>query len=285
MLVTQAAKDSPFATMISAVLDWFSIAPEKTSAICSVLMLLVTIVSVYYAYCAYQHQKKRSKKEAACNLAKYYAEEIIKKFSDITYVYTKSGIAADIKNTLALKELNSFDRAEIEELLKDKNSDFKTFASKIKNIDPAIILEARIIGSSTPEECAMYRKLRTKDADGNYQIIDADFLRTDFRHEIRYLLNELEWFAMNCQYRLADEQVLYQSLHQSFISTVWLLYFDISVYNENNEDKYFTNLIGLFCDWRNRLNKTVTKKEKKRNRLLKKINKVEAPVHRGRVLR
>lgn len=285
MLSAQPTKSASLAGLFSVVLDWISSDPEKTSAICNVLMLLVTIISVYYAYRAYQHQKKRSQKEAACNLAKYYAKEIIRKYSDITYVYTKSGIADAIKKTLDLRELNNFDRAEIQKLLEAKDCTMAFFVSKIKNIDPAIILDARIVAASTPEERETYRKLRTKDANGNLQIVNKDFLYEGFRREIRDLLNELEWFAMNCQYCLADEELLYQSLHQSFISTVWLLYLDISFYNENNEDKYFTNLIGLFCNWRNRLLKTVGKAEKKRQKFLNKANDVKATVHRGRILK
>lgn len=60
-------------------------APEWVSAIANILLLLLTAASVFYAYQAYKHQKERSKKEAACELAKYYATTCI-----CYYIYAKN---------------------------------------------------------------------------------------------------------------------------------------------------------------------------------------------------
>lgn len=58
---------------------------------------------------------------------------------------------------------------------------------------------------------------------------------------------------MSCRYGLADEEMLYQSLHQTYISQVRLLYFYICVNNTTNEDNVYTNLIWLFNVWKTRL--------------------------------
>ena len=59
--------------------------------------------------------------------------------------------------------------------------------------------------------------------------------------------------------------MLYHSLHQTFISNVWLLYFYICKSNLTNEDKYYTNLIWLFNLWKDRLEKLQKAKMAKRS--------------------
>lgn len=53
----------------SAILTWTL--KDTISAATDLGMLVITVVSVLCAFMAYRHQKKRSKKETACKLAKY----------------------------------------------------------------------------------------------------------------------------------------------------------------------------------------------------------------------
>ena len=113
------------------------------------------------------------------------------------------------------------------------------------------------------------------------QVINGQFLQVDFNQEISGLLNELEWFAMNCKYGLADEGLLYQSLHQTFLSTVWMLYFFISSRNENNADKLYTNLCWLFIKWRDRLMEIMDNSEAEKRAYIDKANAVKPKVYEG----
>ena len=263
-----------------------NITPEWLSAVCNVLMLVLTAASVYYAFRAYQHQKDRSKKEAACNLAKYYANNIIDKYADITSVFNASGITDIIRKHLQLRDLKEFDRAELECLLKAGGMTVADFEEKLRNIDPLVILNARMSGACSPEERGKtYNSYTKMGKDGNVEVINGVFLLVDFEQEISGLLNELEWFAMNCKYGLADEELMYQSLHQTFISTVWMLYFYISHRNVNNEDKLYTNLVWLFLKWRDRLVAIMDKKEAEKQEYLKKAESVKARVYEGTCLK
>ena len=51
---------------------------------------------------------------------------------------------------------------------------------------------------------------------------------------------------------VADEETVYQSLHQSFLAMVKILYFSIASKNESGKDKYFTNIIELYNNWADR---------------------------------
>lgn len=260
--------------------------PEWVSAGCNVLMLILTTVSVYYAFRAYRHQKDRSKKEAACNLAKYYANNIIDKYADIASVFNAAGLAEIVRKALPLRDLREFDKSELEQFLNRCGMTTKDFMDKLRSIDPSIVLNTRMSAACSPEERRKTYDSYTKlGDDGKPEVINGVFLLLDFEQEISGLLNELEWFAMNCKYGLADEELMYQSLHQTFISTVWMLYFYISHRNVNNEDKLYTNLVWLFIKWRDRLIEITDKTEAVRQAHLDKANAVKAKVYEGAILK
>ena len=66
------------------------------------------------------------------------------------------------------------------------------------------------------------------------------------------LLNELEAFAMYFNTQVADEETVYQSLHQTFRAIMVLCYYDIALRNNVLSDKYYTNIIMLFNLWNKR---------------------------------
>ena len=259
-----------------------NISGDWVSVLLQFLMLVLTIFSVVCAFRAYKHQKDRTKKDAACNLAKIYANSIIAKYGDLNAIFVASGIADLVRNTLELRDLRDFDNDELEKLLKKANVSKKEFTEKFKKIDPSEILKVRIEKASSVEERVQLLSFYTKKKEnGEIQIVNGDYLKKDFFSEITDLMNELEWFAMNCRYGLADEELLYQSLHQSFLSTVWMLYYVISENNVNNEDKFFTNVIWLFIKWRDRLMNITDKKEARKQEYMNRAASVKAEVFEG----
>ena len=65
-------------------------------------------------------------------------------------------------------------------------------------------------------------------------------------------LNTLEYFCMYFNSGVADEETVYQSLHQSFLAMVKILYFSIASKNESGKDKYFPNIIEWYNSWTER---------------------------------
>lgn len=158
--------------------------------------------------------------------------------------------------------------------------------------------------SSISEESILKYKLRyTKSTAERVQYIQECFQQVshkedepkillDALHGVENrLLNDLEWFSMQCRYGVADEKLLYQSLHQTFLAEVQLLYLRISIINTESEDKYYTNIIWLFTKWRKRLIKYREKNQRARERANREIEKVKAKakragnsLHRGRAI-
>lgn len=254
----------------------FSDKVQLASCAISGLLLFVTIISVICAFLVYRHQKNRAKKASACDLAKYYAENIIQKLSVIGEVYENSELTEPLHQAFPIDEISAFDKEEMLNLLRrfDKTSElFK----KLMDIKPDLILQMKIRTAATAAERAMLSAtyLDEDPVTGEKKIINAESLKRDFSESICLLLNELEWFSMNCRYGIVDEEILYQSLHQTFLSTVWFLYFHISAQNESNEDKLFTNTIWLFGEWKKRLKKIQGKAEKDKKKAIKKYEAAE----------
>ena len=68
------------------------------------------------------------------------------------------------------------------------------------------------------------------------------------------LLNTMEWIAMTLNTKVADELVIYQSLHQIFLRYIRLEYPLIASSNcdTNACDQYYTNIITLYKLWASR---------------------------------
>lgn len=235
-------------------------------------MLLVTIISVICAFLVFFHQKNRSKKDAACRLAAHYADCLLGENRFVTNVYNAAQILDYVKHTFDKTEkLKDFDIFELKRILAEKKIDLDEVKKRLYNIDSEIILNYSILHheSLSGGERA-YAGFVVKDEDtGERKIRDEHILQEHFKQSVYDLLNHLEWFSMNCRYGLADEALLYQSLHQTFLSSVWMLYPIICMNNTNNENKMCTNVIWLFKKWNHRLHRIKGKADFKRKTLKK----------------
>ena len=219
----------------------------------NLLLLLITIFSVICAFRAYQHQKLRAKKDAACSLAKLYANEILTQMFFITSVFTESGYAKKIKEAFPLDKIKKFNEEEAVALIGEER--YQNLVEELFSISPSVIYRCKIRTTNSINErhqIASEYVVVSKDTK-EATIINSNLLRNDFYDSINNLLNNLEWFAMNFQYNLVDEAVLYQSLHQTFLANTWSLYLNICLNNQSGSDKYFTNIVWLFNYWKDRL--------------------------------
>ena len=233
-----------------------SINVDNIGVVISGLLLIVTVVSAIYAIRAYQHQKQRAKKEAGCKLARIYADVVLSKYKLVNEVMEKTELLDFIRYLFPMSAISSFSYSEMSELVEKAGRSMDDVIAKMRTFDPLIILDAKLIQAKVPDEVRSLQETFSEYDPATHQRVpkNKEILLSQFEASIRDLMNTLEWFAMYCRYGLADEEIIYQSLHQTYLSMVWLLYFYISSNNKSNADKYFTNVIWLFERWRNRLN-------------------------------
>lgn len=241
--------------MLLTVPLWLEITEIVLSLLLDGAVVAIAVVSALYAYRAYKHQKDRSKKDAACELAQYYADVILQEYRAIHDVFCSIGYDSLIKEIISLNDISKFDFPELTKLTKDKKQTPDVFAKKIDNADPLIILECK---SRNTENLVEREKIQKYIAYFNslpadQQAKEGRYLVYTFRHDIATLMNHLEWFCMKCSYGLAEEELIYRSLHQTFLSIVCQMYPFISNSNENIEEKFFTNVIWLYGQWHDRV--------------------------------
>ena len=107
--------------------------------------------------------------------------------------------------------------------------------------------------TSSKETCAELFAVSKKNNDMIYY---STFLINEYNSSITTLLNKLEYLTMSLNANLADEEILYNSLHQLFLKTVKLLYPVICKCNGNSyADKYYTHIIETYNRWANRYEK------------------------------
>ncbi len=255
MVQGNSVAEKPVEKLIFSLSDKIAIA----DCVLTGILLLVTIISVICAFKAYKHQKNRAKKDAACELAKYYARHIIDEFQFVFDVLALSQLNDKIENLFPYDDISALDRKELNELLKKAEKSFDDVEQEMDLVDPLSIYNAKILNAKSIAErqlIAMEYIVVTPTEEGAPPVVGiahANLLQNEFGRAITALLNNLEYFAMGCQYGLADEEMLYQPLHQTYISQVQLLYFYICRNNITNEDKVYTSLIWLFNLWKNRL--------------------------------
>ena len=255
------------------------------SEIAPIVTAIIAVVSAFYAKRAYCHQRDRAKKEAACNLAKFYADNIIIKYSFICNVLNQSGVLEEIKKVFPIEKLNLFDMAEYRSLCHDSNTPTDFLDEELNKIDPLIILNCKVFQiSNLSDRAHTLSTFAQTNNTGNINIQNKEVLITDFQSEIINLLNTLEWFSMNCIYNLADEEIIYQSLHQTYLAMVWMLYGFICKPNTNNEDKYFSNTVKLFKLWNTRSIELKSETERERDKLLRQAEALH-PEYSGKPLK
>lgn len=210
----------------------------------SIIGNFITTLSVIIAASVYSYQKKRQSKELACNLAKYYADEIIIQIRDCLKILKDCDI--DFRSKIPMESIIRFDRTELDDILSKSNSSYKKTEHLVNSK-----FKRHPLGT---DGCCEY---------------------------IYNLLNDIESFAMNFNIKAADSNIVYQSLHQSYIATIWMLYYFIALKNTSIEDAYFTHTILLYERWIKEQRKTRKKAEKIQQKRHKEEGKL---THRAKTL-
>lgn len=240
-----------------------------------------TFLSIIGFYISYRYNKNREFKQKACDLAKYYAEEIIPKISYIKNTLAHSDLNSIINKCFNRHFIKDFDIDELEELLKVADIKVDQFQQKVNSIDVQAIFESKVYTSRNDKEyiecCTAYtRQLELKEDElSEHYALNTKALKHNFASTITYSLNELEWFSMNFVNNLADNKLVYPSLHQTFLDDVTYLYYFVSWRNSDKKicDKLYKNIITLYKIWNTKLNKEEEKIQKKRDKMKKSANK------------
>ena len=217
------------------------------SGLFNILASITTFIGIIYAFLQYKEIKNQNKKDIqilkikkAVELSEYYKDNILTYSKAISFILKQCKLYSIIKQA---KTIISFDEIEYtEEQLKSIKTilDSKEFKDAVENAD--IIFNLKL-----------YKVLINQEGRNT---VDKDILVNDFYTNIlSVVVNNLEYFSMNFTHGLADSTVAYESLSQSFIDIVEMLYYHISQFNKPDVvDPYFRNISELYKIWKNQQN-------------------------------
>lgn len=209
-----------------------------------IITLVAAIVSSIIAFKEYRHNKRRCQLEKAIDIAKEY-KTLIENSTIVMNIIQQESNVLKIINKIKLDQLNDFDSEECSKIFTQEDriilNDF--FIKKKASMEPIIQMHA-LMNPVTLDHIV--------SNEGKLMDLEAKALKSAFYSRIVSLLNELEHISMALISNIAEKDILFQSLHQSFFGFIVSFYYYICTQNTDPSDKYYTNLIELFRIWRDR---------------------------------
>lgn len=194
-------------------------------------------------------KNRNEKVQKAIDLSEYYKDNILDKYCILFYVFTRCNMIKIIEE-VKIENMNNFDIHELQDNF--SKSQLDRLAEIINSDQFARIVVEASIRYNTPINEKLIRLKKAEEGNKEYSEIEINktALVNDFMNGIVCeLLNSMEFFAMHFTHNVADESVVYQSLHKTYLEMVSVLYYNIA---KNNVDarKLYTNVIGLFNTWK-----------------------------------
>lgn len=173
------------------------------------------------------------RKDAAIEMTKYYMDEILPLAAYVNTMLVSSKKKEIRLHDIRLSEMNRFTNEELIQLSKIPDIP-KHMNAQILSIEDHTFNIAKLLVPQNIRESLSEERI------------------SHFWGVCGHLLNRIEYFSMMFVSEIAEDKAVYDSLHQTFIPNIKMLYAVICIHNNRPEGKYFTNLISLFLKWRDR---------------------------------
>ena len=220
----------------------------------------ITLAGLFFTAIWSMHQYIKSKlsrqQEKASQIATDFADNLIEKMGLISKTLLKNSYIQKITSIFDNRPecLSQFTTFEIEDILVTENEDVNVFKN-FKDI---------LCSDDTQKE---YQNFLNE----KYSEKEQEKFNSKFPVLVESTLNHLEAICITITSQAAGSEFIYDSLHQTFLKTIKILAVLIAANNNNNVDKYFTNIIQVYNMWNKRKNKDI----KKLIKTQKKINKMQ----------
>lgn len=216
---------------------------QIVSAIFVISGVVIAVWQYYLSYVDSKRNKDLICVQKAIDLSDYYKDNILLYMAPIQYIYDNSGIS-DIISKIKKNEMKHFDKKELDLYL--SSDDFKSLKEiqKSNKFFETIIKANSIYNLGLSADAIKYF-----EENKEKPIEDSEILSTFLGRLIIRTLNNMEYFALHFTHNVADQSVVYKSLHQTYIDMVQMFYYTIAKSNPLQPSKYFTNIIELYEIW------------------------------------
>ncbi len=218
----------------------------------SVFVISGVVIAVWQYYLSYVDSRRNIDVlcvQKAIDLSEYYKDNILHYMAAIRYIYNNSDIS-----TIFLKiekdKIKHFDNKELAEYITEDDKDKLKEIQSSNNFFDVVIRANSIYNLGIDKD--IIESYNNQDFTHIYSETNSQIISTFFGSFIAKVLNNMEFFALHFTHNVADETVVYKSLHQTYIDLVQMLYYNIASKNPLSPSKYFTNIIELYEIWYNR---------------------------------
>ncbi len=239
---------------ITTDITWIERLYYSVQIVTGIYVVIGAVVGVWQYCISTRSEIIKNESDKVCkaiDLAGYYKDNIIIPFSSVKYVYDKIG-ATDIIKAISKEKMVNFDTDELNDTLSEHDLKALKESAKtpefVKAVQEANHIYNLNMHESSDPICDDLSNTITDNASENDL---ASIIATSYMlGQMRDLLNNLEYFAMFFTHNIADESVVFQSLHQSYFNVVETMYHHISSINTVPNHKYYVNTIELYKEWK-----------------------------------
>lgn len=216
------------------ILTWFFNTPTP----------IITILSLTIAFYTYRYQRKWNKRKHTQELTEWYAKYALPKFRYLNSILNQIGY---MEITQKFSKYEDFDLKELSENLNKASSTKVEIEKLFSNITTDILDKAysQSGGGNYISECNINLK--------NICIINSGISYEMFKKFVTDLLNEIELRALQLNYCIYDEKMVYPILHQTYLKNLKRLYYFVSTENLQDYDQFYIYTIWLYNLWSKRV--------------------------------
>ena len=180
--------------------------------------------------------RDKEKKIKAAEMANEFQREIIPLSNTLAKAYKMAGLDKTILKRITTSELIMFDKEEVENILKE---------SKVNMAEVLVGLYVGYLLGTGKAKDAIIKN------NGQYEIREEYRAQAESEIDtcINQLSNKLEYFGICFNSGIADEDTVYQSLHNVFFNCVYMLYLFMFGNNTTECDRLFSNVSSLYTRW------------------------------------
>lgn len=205
---------------------------------------LITILSLIVALCTYKYQRKWNKRQRTKELTEWYAKYTLPKFRYINYIFKQIGFMEIVHK---FSKYEDFDSKELSDNINKASSSSITIESLFSNITEDILNQAYSQSGGCEYISKWNENLRYIFS------INASMSYEMFKKVVIDLLNEIESKALQLNYCIYDEKMVYPILHQTYLKNLKNLYYFVSTENSQDYDQFYIYTIWLFNLWNRRV--------------------------------
>lgn len=226
--------------------------------VAAIFVIIGSVIAVWQYILTTNAERNKIEKDniqKAISLSEYYKDNVLNKYAIIKHIYRETGILS-ILNECDSRKMKEFDTFEVKDVILPEQKRKIEEINKSQKLIKAVIETEIIFGIDL--HIKQFAEIEYSEDKHTLKIknVNVGAVYREYSNNIISLtLNNLEYFAMHFTHGVADESVIYQSLHQSYLELVRMLYYEIASINVEGCHNYYTNIIDLYNNWNARSEK------------------------------